>query len=293
MPPSKLSHSERMRRKREAARLRQQRCRARKRNAMMMQEGETEPTVTKRNRNCKQNKITSFPDLSEIRTSPDPPEISAKTTKSPLASKTSCSFRQDLPTLPTCLRGVSSFMETTPIPNTPVFVPKLIVNKPGSERSAFFSPQSITRNSSPKSPVQKMIQHHKQGTLIPMLHWKPTSTEFLAPVPTPAPRLRSPTDFDSSQSNMSLSPRIKTVHTFDENELTAVDAMLSLRYSPVSVTSSPSRMGLSIKNIGTYDNKPFIPLFRPSEVPRDTERQRMNFIVQDVNLKPGLHMYYN
>ncbi len=258
---------------------------------MMMKEGETEPVVTKRNRNCKQNEVTPSPDLSEIRTSPDLPEIVAKPTKSPLASKTSSPFRQDLPPLPSRVRG-GSFMDTTPIPNTPVFVSKLIVNKPGSARSAFFSPQSITRLSTPNSQVQK-IQQQKQGTLIPRLHWKPTSTEFLAPVPAPAPRAPSPTNFNSSRSYVPLSPCIKTVHTFDENELTAVDAMLSLRYSPVSVTSSPSRMGVSIKNLGSYDNKPFMPLFRPMEPPRDSERQRRHFIVQDANLKPGLHMYYN
>ncbi len=257
---------------------------------MMTKQGETEPTCTKRSRNCNKNEVSSSPESSEFRTSPHLPEIRSKPQESPLASKTTYPFRQDMPPLPSRVRG-GSFMDTTPAPNTPVFFPKPITNTPGSTKSAFFSPQSVTRRSPPNLQVVQNIQQHKQGTLIPRLHWKPTSTEFHAPVP--APRAPSPTEFHSSLSHVPLTPRINTVHTFDENEMTAVDAMLSLRYSPVSVTSSPSRIGRTIKNISSYDNKPFLPLFRPMDAPRESERQRRHFIAQDTNLKPGLHMYYS
>mmetsp|Transcript_12129 Transcript_12129/g.18338 ORF Transcript_12129/g.18338 Transcript_12129/m.18338 type:complete len:302 (-) Transcript_12129:54-959(-) len=301
MPPSKLSNSERIRRKREAARLRQQRCRARKRKELAQ--------VKRREQEAKSfSRETSKP--SPIRNPRTSSDLSNKTRKYEYSIETShgkkqcyaekawqtacrASFhisKQDVSHFPLHDRLVVSRTPTRNGFNSKGTQPPPYMNKPLasypstplSVKSAFLSPRSVSNFSS----ANNLCQSPKipcNGSLIPRLNWKP----------------RSDKPFQSNSNGAFRPPLpLESSHTFNEHEMTAVDAMLSLRHSPVSVVAKSRIIDMSTKrNQCIKAHKVLLPKIDHSmSVQVEHENQRRNSMFEhaaEENLKPGLHLFYN
>lgn len=300
MPPSKLSASERIRRKREAARLRQQRCRARKRKEVAQmkrreQEAKSFSRVTSKSSPVRKPR-TGF-DLSD-----DTKQHSSEAT----LGKKQCYVEKSWPTAGCrasshiSKQDLSHFplhdrlaVRRTPTRNSfsskgkesSLYVNKPIStypNSPLSVKSTSLSPHSVSNFSSADNLCQSpKIPCH--GSLIPRLTWKPRSGKSFQPDSNGA--FRPPLPLESS-------------HIFNEHEMTAVDAMLSLRHSPVPVAVKPGIIDISTKRTQFINaQEVFLPKMNHTisvQVERESQKRNKIFVhAGEENLKPGLHLFYN